>query len=46
MAWFYPTGDDNVYQFNPIVVDGVMYRLAKEGSLVALDAATGEWAPT
>jgi quinoprotein glucose dehydrogenase len=42
VAWFYPTGDGNVYQFNPIVVDGVMYVLAKESSLVALDATTGE----
>jgi quinoprotein glucose dehydrogenase len=41
-AWFYPTGDDNVYQFNPIVVDSVMYVLAKNNSLVALDATTGE----
>jgi quinoprotein glucose dehydrogenase len=42
VAWFYPTGDQNVYQFNPIVVDGVMYVLAKNNSLVALDARTGE----
>lgn len=41
-AWFYPTGDDNVYQFNPIVVDSVMYVLAKNNSLIALDATTGE----
>lgn len=42
MAWFYPTGDDNVYQFNPLIVDSVMYVLAKDNSLVALDARTGE----
>lgn len=42
MAWFYPTGDDDIYQFNPIVVDSTMYVLAKQQSLVALDAATGE----
>lgn len=42
VAWFYPTGDDNVYQFNPIVVDSIMYVLAKDNSLVALDATTGE----
>ncbi|WP_460923339.1 outer membrane protein assembly factor BamB family protein [Pontibacter brevis] len=41
-AWFYSTGDDNVYQFNPIVVDSVMYVLAKNNSLIALDATTGE----
>lgn len=41
-VWFYPTGDDKVYQFNPIVVDNIMYVLAKNNSLVALDATTGE----
>ena len=42
IAWIYPTGDDNTYLFNPIVVDNVMYVLAKNSSLVALDAATGK----
>lgn len=42
VAWSYPTGDDNMYQFNPIIVDTVMYVLAKNNSLVALHAATGE----
>lgn len=41
-AWVYPTGDDNAYLFNPIVVDNVMYVLAKKSSLVALDATTGK----
>lgn len=41
-AWFYPTGDNKVYQFNPIVVDTVMYVLAKDNSLVALNAKTGK----
>jgi len=41
VAWSYPTGDKVNYDFNPIVVDGVMYVLAKNNSLVALDAATG-----
>ena len=41
VAWSYPTGDNNPYSFNPIVVDGVMYLLAKNNSIVALDAATG-----
>ncbi|MEX2578505.1 MAG: PQQ-binding-like beta-propeller repeat protein [Verrucomicrobiales bacterium] len=41
-AWFYPTGDENRYQFNPVIVDSVMYVLAKGNSLVALNAATGE----
>src|SRR5688572_19636135 len=42
VAWVYPTGDDHSYLFNPIVVDGIMYVLAKNSSLVALDAATGK----
>jgi quinoprotein glucose dehydrogenase len=41
VAWSYPTADNNPYSFNPIVVDGVMYVLAKNNSIVALDAATG-----
>jgi quinoprotein glucose dehydrogenase len=42
VAWTYPTGDDRSYIFNPIVVDNVMYVLARNSSLVALDAATGK----
>ena len=42
MAWTYPAGDTLNYQFNPIVVDNVMYVLAKNNSLVALNATTGE----
>ena len=42
VAWTYPTSDNNSYLFNPIVVDGVMYLLARNYSLVALDAATGK----
>jgi quinoprotein glucose dehydrogenase len=41
-AWSYPTGDQEAYQFNPLIVDDVMYVLAKRNSLVALNAATGE----
>ena len=41
IAWKYPTGDGNKYLFNPIVVDRTMYVLAKNNSIVALDAATG-----
>jgi quinoprotein glucose dehydrogenase len=41
-VWSYLTGDDNAYAFNPIVVDGVMYLLAANNSLVALNAATGK----
>jgi quinoprotein glucose dehydrogenase len=41
IAWTYPTSDDRSYLFNPIIVDNVMYLLARNSSLVALDAATG-----
>ncbi len=41
VAWVYPTADDRAYLFNPIVVGNVMYVLAKNSSLVALDARTG-----
>jgi len=40
VAWIYPTGDERAYQFNPIIVDGVMYVLAKNSSLVAVDVVT------
>ena len=42
VAWTYSTGDDRRYFFNPVVADGVMYVLAKNNSIVALDAATGK----
>ena len=42
VAWMYPTSDTLNYQFNPIIVDNVMYVLAKNNSLVALNATTGE----
>lgn len=41
VAWTYPVPDGIIYQFSPLIADGVMYVLAKEHSLVALDAATG-----
>jgi quinoprotein glucose dehydrogenase len=40
VAWTYPTGDERAYQFNPVIADGVMYVLAKNSSLVALDVKT------
>lgn len=40
-VWTYPTGDGNRYFFNPLVIGGTMYVLAKGNSLVALEAATG-----
>jgi quinoprotein glucose dehydrogenase len=42
VAFVYPSGDNAGYKFNPIVVDNVMYVLAKNSSLVALDATTGK----
>src|SRR6185437_2582043 len=41
VAWTYPTGDDVDYAFNPIIVYNMMYVLAKNFSVVALDAASG-----
>lgn len=41
VAWTYPTGDDKVYQFSPVVVDDTMYVLARGTAIVALDATTG-----
>ena len=38
-AWFYPYAVQN---FNPIVVDDVVYTLARNNALVALDATTGK----
>jgi quinoprotein glucose dehydrogenase len=40
MAWVVPTSDERAYQFNPVIVDGVMYVLAKGSSLVAIDVRT------
>src|SRR5262245_61330198 len=40
IEWMYPSGDERAYQFNPVIVDGVMYVLAKNSSLVAVDVVT------
>ena len=42
IAWSYPTGDTNKYAFNPVEVDGVLYVLARNNSIVALDATSGK----
>lgn len=46
VAWSYDTGQDPSYTFSPIVIDNIAYFAAKQGSLVAVDAATGKelWA--
>jgi quinoprotein glucose dehydrogenase len=45
VAWSFPAGD-GTFLFNPVVVDGVMYVLARDNEIVALDAETGRelWA--
>src|SRR6185295_4180950 len=41
VAWTYSTADTRSYRFNPIVVDGTMFVLARNNSMVALDPVTG-----
>src|SRR5690242_13907562 len=41
-VWSYQTGNDLSYAFNPLVVDNVMYVMARNNSIVALDATTGK----
>ena len=42
VAWTYATNDNISYVFNPIIVDNMMYVLARNNSLVAINATTGE----
>ena len=42
VTWKYSTGDNNRYAFNPLVAHGIVYVLAHNNSIVALDAATGK----
>ena len=42
VAWTYQTGERGFYLFNPLIVDSVMYVLAHDHSIVALDAGTGK----
>ena len=43
LAWSYLVpGRSSRFGFNPLIVDGVMYVLGRDNSLVALDAATGK----
>jgi quinoprotein glucose dehydrogenase len=42
VAWSYPTDDKVHYSFNPIIIGKVMYVLADNFSVVALDAASGK----
>jgi glucose dehydrogenase len=45
VVWSFPVGERS-FVFNPVVVDSVMYVLARDNDIVALDAATGRelWA--
>ncbi|HWJ25181.1 MAG TPA: hypothetical protein VNS32_01485, partial [Flavisolibacter sp.] len=42
LAWVYPTVDSAFNFFSPIVVDTIMYVMAKNSSLVAVNAETGK----
>ena len=42
VAWVYPTMDSAFNFFSPIVVDTIMYVMAKNSSLVAIHAETGK----
>jgi quinoprotein glucose dehydrogenase len=42
IAWSFPTGDDNRYFFNPVEAHGLVYVLAENDSIIALDAETGK----
>src|ERR1700754_3089922 len=41
-AWSFSTGDNTRYAFNPLIVDNMMYVMAKNLSIVAIDATTGK----
>ena len=42
VAWAYPSNDTISYLWNPLIAGNVMYVLARNDSLVALDATTGK----
>jgi quinoprotein glucose dehydrogenase len=42
VAWTYDVEDGRSYTFSPIVIDNIAYFAAKNGALVAVDAATGK----
>ena len=42
VAWSYETSDQIEYPFAPLVVDRILFVVARSGSLVALDATTGK----
>src|ERR1700754_2714860 len=42
VAWSFDSGSEQPYSFNPIIDGRTMYVLAKNNSIVALDATTGK----
>lgn len=42
IAWQYSTGDGAKYSFNPLMAHDVLYILARNKSIVALEAGTGK----
>ncbi len=42
IAWTYPADKKDEFEFSPLVVGNIAYVVAKGGSLVALDASTGQ----
>jgi quinoprotein glucose dehydrogenase len=42
VAWAYPSNDTISYVWNPLIIGNVMYVLARNNSLVALDATSGK----
>jgi glucose dehydrogenase len=43
VEWVFPTGDKLAYAFNPLIAHGIVYVLARNGSIVSLDAETGRF---
>lgn len=41
VAWTFPIGDGRRYSFGPLEVDGVLYAMGRNNSIVALNSATG-----
>jgi len=41
VAFVVPTYDNASYNFNPIIVDNVMYVMGRNNSIIAVDASTG-----
>lgn len=42
VSFVVPTYDDVNYNFNPIIVDNIMYVVGRNNSIIAVDATTGE----